>query len=1008
MKLTILSRHTVYALFSVFLIIPRSFAEQPDAILSGNNNLIPVATPSYTKPTLTENIIIPGDVNGDGKVTEADAELVLQFAAGILTPTEAQIQAADLKGDGQITSADAIKIQRIVSGLDLLPSAVVIPVPSVTLDNAPAVVSTDTLEITPTAADPLASQPQESSEVVTPETSYYPDSQQMQEPAALSTNPIGLLLDVNGDGEVDNRDRDAILQYSIGSIVEKTEDTTKNLFNNVTRYSVTQDSAGYSAGIVTNKPILSGEANFDKAKADTNGDGKINAQDAIVFLNLETKTSDQALQEGWLPKVNSELGLDLITQASEQAAIPNIKESAGVKNQAGEDTLGAIVDTANKQGISILDKVASANVAAELVIYTPVEPIVEAIDIASQGRVDQIVTDHPEAVNIQTNNDATAKKTIALWNNASQKTTNQSINGPTNSETLIAVLSNNNLSETAVVTNAWLEELRDYKKRDKALNYYITLGLPAVNPLINILVVCDNQVSQAVKSTLVKMGDSIVPLLSGAVNNSNLPVRIRSDIVVVLGKIGSPGVIPVLINIIKQKNSLSEVAISALGGIGKPAVPSLLELLSNTTDIKVLKKIVDVLGKIGDVRAVPLLTLLLSDNDASVRVNAAVSLGLIKDPASVLPLIELLDDPEKDVRDAVVTALGRIGNSAIEPLIKVIIEATDGSGEDKADISQDDASPMSRIWMKQLAIEVLTTIGVPAIKPLLDNLINNSISTRQAILETLLWIGDSKVRVYLEEEINGEKDLANQEYLQQLLTDLDGREQARAEIEIKFNIKVGDSTPLNTIKMISNVLSSLPKDLISGLEAINSENVSRFIGCYPLDDWRGKIITINPNTCSSSELLHEIGHFVDQNKADAAAFRALGDEGNVVEEFAILFADYVYNGTAEEFIKAIEIAKSGQGDSVQKMLLFERCLFFLDLLADKIEDGKPTGEVSMIFVKAGDDDGPIIAKKLSLDRDSQGKIYRIGNVNLYSYNSSNNTYEYNLLGLEDLFYSLIY
>jgi hypothetical protein len=56
-----------------------------------------------------------GDVNGDTKLTDADADLALQFASGAgSSPTNKQIAAGDINGDGNITAADALLIQRIV------------------------------------------------------------------------------------------------------------------------------------------------------------------------------------------------------------------------------------------------------------------------------------------------------------------------------------------------------------------------------------------------------------------------------------------------------------------------------------------------------------------------------------------------------------------------------------------------------------------------------------------------------------------------------------------------------------------------------------------------------------------------------------------------------------------------------------------------------------------------------------------------------------------------------
>ena len=58
-----------------------------------------------------------GDVNGDGKVTGADALYVLQAAAGLRTLTAEQQKKADYNKDGKVSAIDARKILQVVAGL---------------------------------------------------------------------------------------------------------------------------------------------------------------------------------------------------------------------------------------------------------------------------------------------------------------------------------------------------------------------------------------------------------------------------------------------------------------------------------------------------------------------------------------------------------------------------------------------------------------------------------------------------------------------------------------------------------------------------------------------------------------------------------------------------------------------------------------------------------------------------------------------------------------------------
>lgn len=62
--------------------------------------------------------IIMGDVNGDGKITAADARLALRIAANLHLPTQTQKTTADINSDSKITAADARKILRISANLE--------------------------------------------------------------------------------------------------------------------------------------------------------------------------------------------------------------------------------------------------------------------------------------------------------------------------------------------------------------------------------------------------------------------------------------------------------------------------------------------------------------------------------------------------------------------------------------------------------------------------------------------------------------------------------------------------------------------------------------------------------------------------------------------------------------------------------------------------------------------------------------------------------------------------
>ncbi len=76
----------------------------------------PSTEPPVTEPSEPEYVL--GDVNGDGRITSADARLALRAAVSLETLDAVQLLSADANGDGKVTSADARLILRVAVGLD--------------------------------------------------------------------------------------------------------------------------------------------------------------------------------------------------------------------------------------------------------------------------------------------------------------------------------------------------------------------------------------------------------------------------------------------------------------------------------------------------------------------------------------------------------------------------------------------------------------------------------------------------------------------------------------------------------------------------------------------------------------------------------------------------------------------------------------------------------------------------------------------------------------------------
>ncbi len=74
-------------------------------------------TETTTKDDQDSNCLTYGDMDGNGKITAADARMILRISAHIMQIDADSISAADLNGDGKITAGDARQALRIAAHL---------------------------------------------------------------------------------------------------------------------------------------------------------------------------------------------------------------------------------------------------------------------------------------------------------------------------------------------------------------------------------------------------------------------------------------------------------------------------------------------------------------------------------------------------------------------------------------------------------------------------------------------------------------------------------------------------------------------------------------------------------------------------------------------------------------------------------------------------------------------------------------------------------------------------
>ena len=224
----------------------------------------------------------------------------------------------------------------------------------------------------------------------------------------------------------------------------------------------------------------------------------------------------------------------------------------------------------------------------------------------------------------------------------------------------------------------WLKQLRSDNEKDRQ-QAAITLeesidpaGQAAVPVLIEALKDKDVVLSSRAASALGKIGPAAkaaAPALIATLKDKDRDFITRSDAARALGKIGAEAktVVPVLIQALADKDlDVRLRAAEALGNIGpeaRDAIPALRRAFQkNEGDLFLAPTIVSALGRMGK-PAVPALIDALKSNQEFVREKAATALGKLGPEAreAVPNLIEMLKKDDWKDRQRACQTLGRIG-----------------------------------------------------------------------------------------------------------------------------------------------------------------------------------------------------------------------------------------------------------------------------------------------------------------------------------------------------------
>ncbi|GEM_PF-331069 len=298
---------------------------------------------------------------------------------------------------------------------------------------------------------------------------------------------------------------------------------------------------------------------------------------------------------------------------------------------------------------------------------------------------------------------------------------------------------------------ALVRALEDPDVAEAAAEALVQLGPVVVPSVLPLLGHPDAWVREGAAFVLggVRAEEAVLPLLERLADEER---RVREVAAWALGAIGDPRAVdPLMERLDRSVNADPNWLFYglALGLIGPPAVPVLLEALGDETpEVRGIAALV--LGTIPSAAFVagPALIATLEDRAASVRAAAAVALGALRvEEAVPALLVRAREDRDADVRIRAVRALGRIGSPEAIPLLRALFRGEDLCSETPESLFGD--PPCLRAEAALALGRVGDAEAVPDLITALEDTEGESDSMRANAATALGLLGDRRATVPL-------------------------------------------------------------------------------------------------------------------------------------------------------------------------------------------------------------------------------------------------------------------